>query len=278
MQHASLNATCTEQREVTLLFADLRDFTRLSASLEIEQTDRLLSQVMDCLTAAVVERAGLVIDYYGDGLAAMWNAPADQPGHAELACRTAMQMIGRLPHVAADWSGVISSDIRLGVGINTGIVQVGNAGSSSRAKYGPRGPNVHLASRVEAITKEIGTPLIVTEQTAALLSSCCAVHRLCRAQLAGIPEPVNLYTIRQSSLDDTITAMWRIYDAALGYYEQGCLDEAAHALSTIDAAAVEIPARFLMQQVERQLGHQQSRRSTDRHDSRPGGVIVFSTK
>jgi len=279
MHDASLkSATCTEQREVTLLFADLRDFTKLSASLEIEQTDQLLSQVMDCLTAAVVEQGGLVIDYYGDGLAVMWNAPADQPDHPELACRAAMQMIERLPHVAAPWNGMISSDIRLGVGINTGIVQVGNAGSSSRAKYGPRGPNVHLTSRVESITKEIGIPFIVTQQTAELLSSCFIAHRLCRAQMAGILEPVNLYTICQSTLDDSISSMWRIYDAALGYYEQGCLDEAAHALSTIDTTAVEIPAHFLVQQVQRQLGRQQNRRSTDSHLPAPGGVIIFNTK
>ena len=71
----------TDEREVTLLFADLRNSTEISAALEPNETYELLSQVMECLTAAVIDHDGLIIDYYGDGLAAMWNAPADQSDH-----------------------------------------------------------------------------------------------------------------------------------------------------------------------------------------------------
>ncbi len=173
-----------ETREVTLLFADLRDFTRLSASLETNVVYELLAHVMDCLTAAVLDHDGLVIDYYGDGLAAMWNAPADQAEHAELACRAGLRMLEAVPDVVADWAGVLGRELQIGVGVNTGVVHVGNAGSSRRMKYGPRGANVNLASRVESATKAIGLPMIVTQ-----LHGCETVESFRRAPRLPRPSP-----------------------------------------------------------------------------------------
>lgn len=185
----------TQQREVTLLFADLRRFTELSASLDMELTCELLSQVMDCLTAAVMDHDGLVVDYYGDGLCAMWNAPADQADHAELACRAALRMVETLPHVAADWAGMLGSDLQLGIGVHTGMVQVGNAGSRHRTKYGPRGANVHLASRLEKATKEFGVPILVTRATAARLSNRFRPRNAGTAELQGFKEPIEVLAI-----------------------------------------------------------------------------------
>ena len=161
----------SEKRDVTLLFADLRQSTSLSSDFEIDQLCELMGQVLDCLSAAVMDHDGLVIDYYGDGLAAMWNAPADQAEHAELACRAALRMLETLPDVAADWADVLHKDLRLAIGIHSGVVQVGNAGSGRRTKYGPRGPNVHLASRAENATKELDVPLVVTQPVAERLSN-----------------------------------------------------------------------------------------------------------
>ncbi|MEX0611244.1 MAG: adenylate/guanylate cyclase domain-containing protein, partial [Pirellulales bacterium] len=140
------NSIRSQQREVTLLFADLRGFTELAASLEmIPLVCELAGHVMDCLTDAVSSHDGCVVDYFGDGLLAMWNAPSDQTDHAELACDAALEMLETLPAVTADWMGVIQTNLRLGIGVHTGIVQVGNAGSTRQKKYGPRGPNAHLA-------------------------------------------------------------------------------------------------------------------------------------
>jgi adenylate cyclase len=185
----------SQRREITMLFADLRDLTYLSESLDIDLLCELLGQVMDCLTAAVMDHDGFVIDYYGDGLAAMWNAPADQADHPELACRAALQMVTTLPGVAADWEAVLSAELRLGIGVHTGIVQVGNAGSRRRAKYGPRGQNVHLTSHLEKATKKLGVPLLITGTTASRLSNRFQAHALGRTQLPGLEEPVQVYTI-----------------------------------------------------------------------------------
>jgi adenylate cyclase len=273
------NAFHTHEREVTLLFADLRGFTELAASLEIDPlVCELLAHVMDCLTEAAAEHDGFIVDYYGDGLVAMWNAPADQAEHPELACSAALQMLEMLPAVAADWVDVTQSDLRLGIGLHTGTVQVGNAGSTRHRKYGPRGPNVHLASRVEAATKELRVPLLATQPTVRRLSDRFATHRICRARMPGMRQPTDLYAVCCSASNARLSAVWQIYDAALRHFEQGRFQDAADTLTNIDPMVTEVPSRFLVEQAEREQGRKLRRRSTDKPAAHPGGVIALSAK
>jgi class 3 adenylate cyclase len=268
----------TGEREVTLLFADLRNSTALASALEPNETYGLLSQVMECLTAAVIDHDGLIIDYYGDGLAAMWNAPADQSEHPELACRAALRMLQTLPSVSADWAEVLQRELQLGIGIHTGTAHVGNTGTRRRTKYGPRGMSVNLASRVEAATKQFDLPMLVTDVVAKRLSSRFATHRVCRARMSGIDRPVELYTIAPSSNDTRHSTAWPAYHEALQHFEQGRLQEASAQLALIDRAMSEIPSRFLAEYVSRDLARQQRRRSSDRGNETSRGVITLNTK
>jgi adenylate cyclase len=269
----------TEQREVTLLFADLRGFTELAASLEIVPiVCELLAHVMDCLTEAVVQHAGHIVDYYGDGLVAMWNAPANQPEHADLACRAALQMLQSLPEVTADWVGLIQSDLRLGIGVHTAEVQVGNAGSKRHIKYGPRGPSVHVASRVEAATKELHIPFVATESTVEQLSTGFTANRVCRAGLPGLNQPVDLYAIELVADEPSRSDAWRAYSEALLHFEQGRYQQAADELARIEPPVADVPSQFLVQRVQRELNCELSRRSTDKPASERNGVITISVK
>jgi adenylate cyclase len=262
-----------EQREVTLLFADLRKSTDLAAALSHEEMCELLGHVMDCLTAEVLAQAGTVIDYFGDGLAAMWNAPHEQPDHAERACRAAMGMLEAIPQVASDWSPLLESNrLRLGAGIHTGIVQLGNAGSRRRAKYGPRGANVHVASRVEATTKHIGVPLVLTAATASQLPFCMGTFRLCRAELPGVSDSVDLFGLCPAQAQDELAATREVYRRALGHFEKGELHIAAELLGPLPLVD-NPPVRFLSDAIQRQLGKQLGRRSTDAAAARPPCVI-----
>jgi adenylate cyclase len=264
---------------VTLLFADLRGFTELSAALEMDPlVDELLAHVMDCLTEAVVNQAGTVVDYYGDGLVAMWNAPMEQPGHPELACRSALDMLDRLPSVAGDWTGLIESELRLGIGIHTGTVHVGNAGSARQAKYGPRGPNVHLACRVEGATKSLGVPVIATAATVERISKQLTAHRICRARMPGMREPIDLYAVRRRAVDSRLSAAWREYGEALRHFEAGEYTRAAQLVRSAEVKCGEVPWRFLAGEVERELGRQLRRRSTDGAPATAGGVITLNAK
>lgn len=258
-----LDRTAVEQREITLLFADLRGSAGLANLLGSQETYELMGEVMDVLTAAVLDHDGLIIDYYGDGLAAMWNAPADQPEHAELACRTAIAMIEALPAVSEKWAKVLPDELRIGVGVHTGVAQVGNAGSSRRAKYGPRGANVNLASRIEGATKAIGAPLVVSQATATRLSNRFQTGRLCRAQLAGIDRPVDLFGVWPATNDTVAFAEMANYQRALELFELGELEAARQLVGEVEGTSGQLPTAFLAAQIEQALGAQQRRRSSD---------------
>jgi adenylate cyclase len=268
-----------EQRDATLLFADLRGFTELATALEMEPVFcELLSHVMDCLTEAVVEYKGFVIDYYGDGLLAMWNAPVEQADHAERACRAALRMITTLSDVSAEWVRVIQTELRLGVGIHTGAVQIGNAGSTQRVKYGARGPNVHLASRVEAATKALNLPLVATQATVERLPESFATHRVCRARMLGLQKAVDLYAVGSRDDDAPQAPAWQYYDHALRLFESGDFQRAAAELAGIDEATTEVPTQFLLGRAQQELGRSLRRRSTDAPAVSTGGVVTLHTK
>ncbi len=266
------------RREATLLFADLRRFADLSAPLAHEEVYELLGHVMDCLTTEVLAQDGQVIDYFGDGLAAMWNAPEDQADHATRACQTALAMIELLPDVAADWKGLLQrGELRLGIGIHTGIVQVGNSGSRRLKKYGPRGATVHVASRVEAVTKIIGLPLVLSGATTSRLPESIRTYRICCAELPGVDHPLDLFGALPAQTEAAQNAAVEAYQRGLALFEQGDLESAKLALATIAESRI-LPTRFLLQQVEQQLGQKYRRRSGDKPVSRSAGVIRIDVK
>jgi adenylate cyclase len=265
-----------DEREVTLLFADLRNSTEIAAALEPNESYELLSQVMECLTASVIDHDGLIIDYYGDGLAAMWNAPADQSDHPELACRAGLRMLQALPSVSGDWFDVLHRELQIGIGVHTGMAHVGNTGTRWRSKYGPRGISVNLTSRIEAATKQFDLPLLATAATAGRLSNRFATHRICRAGFRGFEQPVDLYGVCLAASDSNSSSAWQTYQEALRCFEHGSLKDAAANLAKIDSNISEIPSRFLAEHVDRELARKKRRRSTDKGDSNFCGVIKLN--
>jgi adenylate cyclase len=269
----------TEQRDVTLLFADLRGYTDLAGSLATDPLAcEFLAHVMECLSNAVAAHDGYIVDYFGDGLMAMWNAPLDQPHHADHACRAAIEMVSSLPEVNDDWFTLTQSELRLGIGLHTGSVQAGNAGSSRKVKYGPRGPCVNLASRVEAATKELRVPILATRSTVERLNSESIADRVCRALMPGLQYPVDLYSVRGTTGDARLDLFWRTYDAALRQFEQSEYETAADLLATIDPSIADVPRRFLAERVQNELASNLRRRNSDAPVSLPGGVIPLAVK
>src|SRR5207248_3044278 len=109
------------------------------------------------LCEIVLDHEGVVVDQIGDELMVMWGAPEVQPNHAVLACRAALAMFECLPSLNERWLSIIGEPIKLGIGINSGIAQVGNVGSKIKFKYGALGNTVNLASRVQGATKHVKT-------------------------------------------------------------------------------------------------------------------------
>ena len=135
--------------EITVLFCDIKGFSRISrgsgAALAVEWVRDVLSVLSDC----VADRQGVLVDYSGDSLEALWGAPLATPQHATQACLAALQMRACLPELNDRWQSRLGERTDISIGINSGRAQVGNIGSRRKFKYGAFGTTVNQASRVQ---------------------------------------------------------------------------------------------------------------------------------
>lgn len=181
--------------DISALFCDIRGFSRLAVKLGPAKTVQWVSDVMEELAQCVQDNEGVVVDYIGDEMMAIWGAPEDQPDHAKRACRTALSMFAALGPLNERWQATLGEPMALGVGINSGNAQVGNVGSKLRLKYGAMGNTVNLGSRVQGATKYIKAPLLITGATQAGLDDTFRTRRLCQIRVVNIPDPVTIYEL-----------------------------------------------------------------------------------
>ncbi len=265
-------------REATLLFADLCDFTSLAELLSPTDCCDLLGSVRELLTEVVVARQGVVVDYYGDGLLAMWNAPLEQTDHAVLACLAAQEMLDCLPSASERWRDRLQEPLQLGIGLHTGQALVGNAGTRSRIKYGPRGNAVNVASRVQAASKQLQLPLVMTKATHDKLSDEFLGQRICTAKLSGLEEELDLYTVYLACNESQLREQLDRYAEALHWYEAGNLVTAERLLTDLAAQGDMLPARFLADHTAAQLQAVHRRRFSDQSAFSQGPVIELAGK
>lgn len=220
------------ESEVTLLFCDIRGFSRVSEKLGPAKTVEWINDVMGVLSDSVLDHQGVLVDYIGDELMAMWGAPTDQPDHATLACKAALDMLQKLPEMVARWKPVLGEDFDLGIGLNTGTARVGNTGTIRKFKYGPLGTTVNLASRVQGATKHFKARLIITGQTKAAVEEGFSTRRLGKVRVVNIVEPVELYELVPNDYPDWPTIQHG-YESALDHFEAGHFRPAAGLLGNI---------------------------------------------
>lgn len=235
-------------REVSVLFADIRNFSRLSERIGAENVCRLVQSIMNRLNACVREFGGTTVCYLGDGLMAMWNAPVEQPDHPMLACQAALAMQKQLPDLNREWAGQLDTELGIGVGVNTGLAMVGNTGSDEKPHYGPLGHHVNLASRVEGATKHLGVPILVTGDVQSKIDSSVDTRRICQVRVVGMNTPVSLFELRGDA-DDGWRRQRDLYEAALAHYESGEWSQACQTLNPLLAAmesTFDLPSLGLM--------------------------------
>jgi adenylate cyclase len=223
--------------EVTLLFCDIRGFSRVSERLGPERTVAWISDIMEELSGCVLAEKGVLVDYVGDELMAMWGAPDEQPDHAQRACRAGLAMLERLPAVNERWQAVLGEPLGLGIGINSGLARVGNTGSRRKFKYGPLGNTVNLASRVQGATKYFKVKLLVTGSTRARLDESLPCRRLGRIRVVNIAEPVELFELAPEGQADWVN-LHQVYEEALTHFERR---EFAHAARLVGGYLVDHP-------------------------------------
>ncbi len=231
-EQLSLHPDLLEGRdvEVSLLFADIRGFSRISERLGPRGTVQWIGDVMGVLSDCVLAHSGVLVDYIGDELVAMWGAPAAQPEHARLACRAAIDMLKALPGINQRWGTTLNEPMAVGIGINSGVANVGNTGSHHKFKYGPLGNTVNLASRVQGATKYLRAPILITGSTHGQLASGFHNRRLCQVRVVNIVKPVELYEL--AALDQPgWSDLKQGYETALAAFEQRDFRRAAQILS-----------------------------------------------
>lgn len=183
-------------QEVTILVSDLRGFTALSERLGANKTCTIIRDLMEHLTERIVDNGGVIVDYAGDGILAMWNAPVLQPDHAVRACRAAKAMQAEMAGLNQRWQDAIGAPLNLGIGINTGTAQVGNTGCSRKFKYGPHGHTVNLAARVQDATKRLGLPILLTAGVNEKVRGTFVTVEVGRVPLAGVKNEVALFELK----------------------------------------------------------------------------------
>ncbi|RXH20701.1 CHASE2 domain-containing protein [Bradyrhizobium guangzhouense] len=192
-----------EEREMTIMFSDVRGFTTISESYKQDPQGliTLMNRFLTPLTDVIIEQKGYVDKYMGDAIMAFWNAPLDDAGHQVHACEAAIQMLEKIDVVnkereqeAAD-GGHVYIPLNVGIGLNTGIGVVGNMGSDLKKNYSVLGDSVNLASRLEGQTKEYGFPIIVGSRTALAAKDKFAILELDFIMVKGKTEPEVIYAI-----------------------------------------------------------------------------------
>jgi adenylate cyclase len=192
-----------EEREMTIMFSDVRGFTTISESYKRDPQGltRLMNRFLTPLTNAILARKGTIDKYMGDAIMAFWNAPIDDSEHQINACEAAVDMLERIDELnkvreqEAEEGGHVYIPLKVGIGLNTGVCVVGNMGSDLRFDYSVLGDSVNLASRLEGQTKEYGFPIIVGSNTALAAKERFAILELDFIVVKGKKEPEVIYAI-----------------------------------------------------------------------------------
>jgi adenylate cyclase len=216
---------------VSILFADIRGFSRVSEQLGPAETVRWLSDVCGELSVCVVNEGGVLVDYIGDEVLAMWGAPTAQPNHAERSVQAALAMLAALPKLNERWMTHTGEECRLGIGVNTGLALVGNIGSAYKFKYGALGNTVNVASRVQGLTRYLKRSLLITGETFAELGPDWIGRRVCCSRVVNIARPINLYEV--AAADSGMKDFFLASAAALTALEEQRFAEAARTASEL---------------------------------------------
>lgn len=229
-----------ESKEMTVLFSDVRSFTTISEKLSAQSLKQLLNRYFTPITKIIFDNQGTIDKYVGDMVMAFWGAPLGDPQHAEHALDAALLMLQKVDELKGEFGADGLPRIDVGIGVNSGPMNVGDMGSSYRRAYTVLGDAVNLASRLESATKQYGLRLLVGEATAVQAPN--HVLRLVdRLQVKGKTEPVKVYEplCRKEQATPELLARLASWDRALQRYFDQRWDDAENELGELLAAEPE---------------------------------------
>ncbi len=184
-----------EMKRVTLLFSDLRDFTPFVESTHPKHVVTIMNQYFSEMTEAIKENRGLVLQYVGDEIEAVFGAPLSYEGHPDMAVQAALEMRKRLTSLNQSLKKEGFELLRHGIGIHTGAVLAGNIGSPDRASYALVGDTVNSASRISGLTREFSCDVILSQTTHDLLTGSFEMERLPPVKVKGKKQGLSVYKL-----------------------------------------------------------------------------------
>ncbi len=232
-----------DNREMTVLFCDIREFTALSENLSPAELKALLNRFFTHMTRIIQAHRGTIDKYVGDMIMAFWGAPLRDDRHARHALDTAMEMLQTEADLVREFERLGLPHVTMGIGLNTGNMNVGNMGSEFRMAYTVIGDAVNLASRLERLTRAYGTRLIVSEATRAGHDGLI-YRELDRVRVKGKHRPVAIYeplAYRERAAPALLREL-ELYNEALKRYRAGDWDAA---LARFAALKVDHPQQAL---------------------------------
>jgi adenylate cyclase len=234
-----------ELREITVMFTDVRGFTRISEQFDPHGLTRFMNRFLTPMTDLILSHKGTIDKYMGDAIMAFWNAPLPIDGHASRACEAALSMQGRLRELNETWKSEAEAEgrthipVNIGVGLNTGEASVGNFGSDQRFTYSCLGDEVNLASRLEGQCKTYGVGIIVGENTCRQIPEFATLE-LDMVMVKGKTEPERIHAlIGDKALveKDSYKTLVDRQSAFLVLYRTGAFAEALGVIPECVAAA-----------------------------------------
>ncbi len=208
-----------ESKDLSVLFSDIRNFTTISEKLTAVELKSMLNEFFTPITGIIFDHNGTIDKYVGDMVMAFWGAPLDDPEHRTHAVQAALKMLAKVEELKPVFKEKGLPEVNIGVGINSGMMSVGDMGSTYRRSYTVLGDAVNLGSRLESITKAYGVKLLIGEQTYAGLKDILC-RQVDQVQVKGKEEPICIYQplcVRQEASDDLI-ALVDDYHRAYSHY------------------------------------------------------------
>ena len=182
----------SRNKELTILFADIRGFTRMAEHMDPQQLRDYLNRVLTAMTEVIHAYNGTVDKYIGDAVMAFWGAPVDDPKHADHAVAAAIAMQREVARLNREFEAHGWPPLVVGIGINTGVVRVGDMGSRLRRAYTVIGDAVNLASRLEGLSKKFDLPIVIGDATRHAVRAI-ALQYVAQSEVYGRTEPVKVW-------------------------------------------------------------------------------------
>ncbi|HKI52418.1 MAG TPA: adenylate/guanylate cyclase domain-containing protein, partial [Geothermobacteraceae bacterium] len=233
LQHPEQLSLVGQERQLSVIFSDIRDFTTLSEQLDSTALASFMNRYLSEMSRVVIRHQGMIDKFIGDAIMALWGAPLEDADHPLHAVSAALEMQERVALLAPEWQALGLPAISSGIGINTGVMRVGNFGSEELFDYTVVGDQVNLASRIEGLNKVYGSSILISEATRNAVCDQIVCRRIDLVRVKGKEQQVEIF--EPVGFGREPDAEIREWEEVLDLYRQRAFGKAEKRLRELDA-------------------------------------------